>query len=388
MLLLCAFCFGQKLDVYDPSKAGYGGNLFNDGVSNAINANGDATGIFRGTCNQVPCDVAFVWEAGKDPVAAAGNLFTQCSRPQAIDDKPYIYCENLRVGFYDQGARSLTVTQCTASETFENINSRAVAIDNGKLTIETQGTITRSIDQKVFFYEHPVQLKMTVSGSTCTMKTEGHFSNGDGDVTSAWLAGTTGGRGVGWSLDMPRDYNTQGADESNFPGLATVWTDPKTPLLLPPMATARGPRTLSPRAINSSMVVGWTMAWPNWWSIAASQAFVAGDKGANPELLPPVDANDEGYGAVGLNDKGIIIGSFHGGSRAGYWKKDHGQWVVKYLDDEVPAGEKTGKCQGSKVLMLTGAYAINQKNEITGRAMCVDPLGRLRADVLVFRLRL
>lgn len=295
------YCSNPVLELFDPAKApSMIGNVavkFVSGVGTAINVNGDVAGILNGTCGGTACDVAIYWENGNStPVLASGTEFQGCTRPNAIDNLGNIYCEDLRVGFVTRsgGVTSLTPTQCEPNF----VSARSVSVDDGVLTAQIIRTKVRKTDRKEFLYYHPARLKLQGDVNGCSMVRTDGIPASQGEVTSTWVA-SLGRRAVGWTLDIPADYDGHGSDESDLPGMAAVWPDLKQgPVLLPPVSTTDGPRTLSPRGVNDAgLIVGRTMVWPNWWQIETARAFVAwkGDEGYETHLLLPVDADDEGY---------------------------------------------------------------------------------------------
>jgi hypothetical protein len=380
----------SKLEVFGPNDApttieGVAVH-FTTGWGNAINSSGDVAGILSGTCGGNSCSVAFFWENGsQQPVLASGLNFRQCTRPYAIDNSGRIFCEDFRVAFvsHSAGGSSLTPVLCDA----EPIHARPISLDKGLITMETLGTKIRTSDHKSFVYDQPVSFKLKGDVNGCSMSRIHDIPASSGEFTSAWVA-SMHGRAVGWTLDIPADYDMHGQDPSNYLAPAAVWPgSKKMPELLPPIASGNGPRALSPRGVNKKgLVVGRTFAWPTWWDVHTTQAFVATKRfgGYDMKLLPTPcgDPSYDGYGAVAVNNSGTIIGGFHGGGRAGIWEKKRGVWIAQYLESLVNPGDLKTLCSGS--LGFQEALAINDHGQITGGAICSGTDGT--AEFRVYRL--
>jgi hypothetical protein len=330
---------------------------FTTGYGLAINRTGDVTGWIAEANDQRK--TVFFWAGEQNSVL---QLPTQhpldlCSRPSAIDEQRYIYCDQFVV--LDASRSGLpALPRCTPQ---------------APPWFRTRGVDARGLGAATRFDLPYDSFLFRVVGAPdgCVIRRLESLGGTNGAYAMAvrqldagdWIA-------TGWMMPMPSNFNSYGQDPDWFPGRACVWRKGNAPVLLPNLPDGRTPQAgVAVNLVKNELwLVGRTAAANPVDIIKGVTAFVAkanAEGDYRTEELPPVEPSDIGYTATGIDSQGAITGSMQGGGNAGLWSRGaNGIWKGFYLDSLAV------KPVGCTSFHIVQANAMNDAGQITGAATC------------------
>jgi hypothetical protein len=336
---------------------------FTDGSGLAINSKGDVTGwVAEGDSNKT----TFFWPAGSNSLILPKDV-SACQGATAIDNQRHVYCNQ-------EVVLNANVNPLSALTTTTNYGWRGTGVTPGGLAIETQLGVN-PYTARLYRVDcpnnkctvHVIQILapppdgQSVYGAAVREMTDG-----------SWIA-------TGWAGGLL----APGFDESWCPDTAYVWQKDKAPVAIPSLPG----RTLqSGMAINSHRwIVGRTSAPDPNAPMASTTAFVAipGDDGKYKTLELTSPAKGDTYYAIGIDDKGVIIGdSLLGNALIWFPDQKKNTWGGGHVFDDL-----VDKPAGCTTFRISETDAINDAGVIAGAAVCDGQRGVVRLTPLPSKVR-